>query len=244
MWYNKMCTAILASKLKKGSISMKNTTRIFFLVALGIAICTLAFADPQLEVGSTAYITADLLHLRDAPQGTIVGGAPYGSEVTILSGPDNNGYYKISYQGATYYVYGKYLDGTFIDVPRPVIVREKINYTHFLCGIDGSIERLLFVKRDTALALRKEPDKNSQIIDWLFNGTPLRIVNDNVPDGYGYFRVRTMDGLTGYAHSGSLVTEPVDGVTYSVLYADDSFAGGSYIGSKDAEYWANIICWY
>ena len=193
----------------------KNLVALFLIVILSVTfVGGIAIAEKALQPGSTGYVTADVLNLRDSPQGTIVGGASYGTPLHILSGPDRNGYYHVAYNGNTYYAYGQYLTGTYIYVA-PTKPREKITYEYFFVE-DNCTYRLMFVTRAGMgpLALRSEPDKTSRVVEWLSEGQPVLVISDNVANGYGYFRIHTIDGYVGYAHSGSLSVWPSDLTRY------------------------------
>lgn len=189
------------------------------LVFLLVIVCTFVstgtgtVADTGIKPGTMAYVTADYLNLRDAPQGNKITQAAYGTPLRVLSGPDNNNYYKVQYNGVVYFAYGQYLTGQYIQV-RPTSPRVQKVYEYvFVDGTD--LYPLVFVTRSSGpLALRREPDKNSDVVEWLYNGTPLLMVNDYVSNGYGYCRVHTLDGQVGYAHEGSLSMFPPDGVHY------------------------------
>lgn len=87
------------------------------------------------------------------------------------------------------------------------VIWSQINYKYFF-EMGDTLYRLVFVQRDNALALRKGPNKESAVIEWIPVGTPLLMINDRVPDGHGYCRVHTLEGIAGYAHSGSLKPDP------------------------------------
>ena len=199
------------------------TIRIFLLQIL--AICAIqamltgllcpAFADEVLQPGSTAYVTADYLRIHDAPQSTtILGQLPYGTPVTIVK-PAAHGYYQCQVGNQTVYLYGGYLTGTYIYVP-PTKPQQRTLYKYVLSS-EGALP-LVFVSRGNLgkLALRSEPYRDSSVIEWLPEGTPLLVVNDCLPFGEtGYFRVHTMNGRIGYAHGGSLKVLPPSDSQYN-----------------------------
>lgn len=201
----------------------KNLVALLLIVIL--ALSGIAMGDSALKPGTDAYVTADVLNLREEPQGKIVAGASYGTALRILSGPDRNGYYHVAYNGNTYYAYGQYLTGTYIYVA-PSKPREQIAYEYFFVEGDCTY-RLMFVNRESGpLALRSHASKDSQVVEWLRHGQPVLVINDNVPNGNGYFRVHTLDGYVGFAHGGSLSVWPADGVKYSSIAAPDQDLSG------------------
>ncbi len=204
----------------------KNIQNISIFLLQVLAICVIqvvltellcsALADEVLKPGSTAYVTADYLRVHDAPQSTtILGQLPYGTPVTIVESAAH-GYYACEVDGQTVYLYGQYLTGTYIYVP-PAKPQQRTLYKYVYVSPDGTFP-LVFVSRGNLgkLALRYEPYRDSSVIEWLSEGTPLLVINDRLPFGEtGYFRVHTLDGRIGYAHGGSLKVLPPSDSQYN-----------------------------
>lgn len=82
-------------------------------VVLSLSLCTsiTAFAQDTDKESKTGEVTASVLNVRDgnSTEDSIIGQLENGTEVTIKSRTDN-GWYKISYEGSTAYVYADYID--------------------------------------------------------------------------------------------------------------------------------------
>ncbi|MBR6033941.1 MAG: SH3 domain-containing protein [Clostridia bacterium] len=218
---------------------MKTRTIILFLLIMTMTMSTVAvaFAASGLRPGSTAYVTGDYLNFRDAPQGNKVSGARYGTAVTIVSGPDRHGYYRIRYHGTEYYAYGEYLTGEYIETPtRQGSGKRQTEYTYYGCDSEENTYKLMFVTAELRLALRKGTGTDDPRKGWLQHGEPVIILNDRPRNGY--IQVMTLGGKKGWAYRTYLSTEPISDMTYEAIICPEHEDDGK-------NYWiVDTIQWY
>lgn len=178
---------------------MKTATRftatlVTLVLVLLFTVTTTSAATSILEPGDLAIVTADtFLNLRDKPQGEIIGKIPRGDIITIKSKVDRNSYYKvyINRTGETGYAYGEYLSP---------YQTSNGNGDYTVPTIDGlTKEATLVVTVDTWLNLREKPDINSTIISYLYNGTHLQVMSEEIKNGY-ILVYNTSTKIAGYVH--------------------------------------------
>ena len=212
----------------KKEIKIKRRTAIIFtalvlLLVLGIILLSIsrALGEGNLEVGTTAYVTADVLNLRANPQGEIVGGARKGSSMTILAGPDRDGYYEVNYNGSIVYVYGEYLTGTVSTQSNSLITeaRSKQPEWEYFTIVDGEVKPLAFANIPKRLALRRKPSTDATIIGWLHHGEPVIIEEEKTRNGY--VKVSTLKGKVAYTYIAHLSVLPINDVTYMYSLPDE-----------------------
>ncbi len=199
---------------------MKRRILAFMLVMMFVLLPAItAFAEKY------ATVTADVLNLRAAPQGEKVGRVRYGTRLKVLSDADSNNYYLVEYNGKRYYVFGKYLD--FGNSQPTTQQRQSRSSTRrtvktvtcniFFCDIgtdECECKGLMFVKSARRLALRRRADLDSRLIRWLEHGEPVIILDEKI--SHNFVKVRTMDGLEGYAYVSYLSADMIEDVTYAV----------------------------
>lgn len=196
------------------------------LLVLSLVIAITVLTTTAFAVSAT--VTADVLNLRDSPQGEIIGSVRKGQTVEVLEGPDRNWYYKISYKGDTYYVYGTYLDfgSDLPELPKigdaiakkptskPTGTTVKAVSTEYYY-LDGTgYNPILFVNAKEKISIRKYAEPKSLRLQWVLRGEPLVIVDARIV-GDGFVKVRTIDGLyEGYTFVRYLSLEPIEGIDY------------------------------
>lgn len=178
---------------------MKTATRftatlVTLVLVLLFTVTTSSAATSILEPGDLAIINADtFLNLRDKPQGEIIGKIPHGDIITIKSKVDRNGYYKvyINRTGETGYAYGEYLS---------LYKTSNGNDDYTVPTIDGLTKgATLVVTVDTWLNLRENPNINSRIISYLYNGVHLQVMSEEIKNDY-ILVYNTSTRIAGYVH--------------------------------------------
>ncbi len=219
IWYNIYISPIRRNK--KGEFHMKRALLVSLVITIVALATTTAFAVP-------ATVTADVLNLRDVPQGEIIGSVRFGHTVDVLEGPDRNWYYKISYKGGTYYVYGSYLDfGS--DLPElPKIgdaTRQKPTEKPAGSGVntvkseyyfldESGYNPIFFVNAKEKISIRKYAEPESLRLTWVMRGEPVIVVDSRIANGF--LRVRSIDGkIEGYTFAKYLSLEPIEEIDYS-----------------------------
>lgn len=218
---------------RKDTFAWKLVAVVLSLVIV-IAIPIECMAAGGLSKGSTAYVNVeDYLHLRKEPQGEIIGKAPRGEKVTILSGPDRNHYYYICVQstGLKCYAYGQYLTSTYIEKPsgKKVKMTNQAETAHSVATskpkakeLHYDMDRLdrlsyegkvMYVISQTRLNLRKGPSLDSSRIRFLERGEIVIVTEEKAKNGFVKV-IAVSDGKEGYAYKSYLSTTPPDEVNY------------------------------
>lgn len=226
---------------------MKRKVLAFILVvAIMLTLGVYAYADTY------AMVTADVLNLRDAPQGEKIGRVRYGEWVKVISGPDHNHYYLIEYGGKQYYAYGEYLDFNGSKPPQQQQQQGQQSQTRrsssgktqktvtceiFLCQIgpdecECECLGLMFVKSEKRLALRTEANLKSKRIRWMPRGEPVIILDTNITNKF--VKVRTLDGEEGYAYASYLTAKKIRGIKYFVVQCEGDGC------CEDHECWSEV----
>lgn len=185
------------------------------LVVMGIAVSVFVdcLAASKLAKGSTAYVNVETnLNLRKEPQGEIIGKAPRGEKVTILSGPDRNHYYFIRIQSTGFecYAYGEYLTSEYIAkkagkkvkmlTPQETahnetttIKKSELHYDMDLVDKYSYYGKMMYVISETRLNLRKGPSLDSYRIRFLERGEIVVITDEDVTYTYELCPCQYMD---------------------------------------------------
>ncbi len=225
--------------------------RRYLVLALVVAILLTLAVSAYAE--TYAMVTGDVLNLRDAPQGTVIGKVRYGEWVRVISGPDRNHYYLIEYGGKQYYAYGEYLDfngskpqgqtkpsqqtGKTSRTSTPKKVQKTVTCKIFFCQIgpdecECECKGLMFVKSEKRLALRTEADLKSKRIRWMPRGEPVIILDENIVNKF--VKVRTLAGEEGYAYASYLSANMIRGKTYIYVECEDDGC------CEDHECWSEV----
>ena len=174
-----------------------------------------------LEEGSTAFVTADFLNLHEGTQGPVIGQARKGSEVTILSGPDRNGYYIVDYGDDVVSVYGEYLTGEFVK-PVAKLTDARLDEPKWVysVAIDGVEYTIGFVDATPRLALRQKPDLSyNNGRRWIDNGSPVIITGEKKG---GFIKVKTLSGREGWVYTAHITAEPNPKFIYTYETTEES----------------------
>jgi len=156
---------------------------IMMIVSISMPITAMAFES--FSVGSVVYVNVeDYLRLREEPQGEIIGQIPRGGTVTILSGRDRNGYYKVKVNstGEIGYSYGEYLTSEKVERKgkAPVTTKEEDREvtTEWYIGDNA------YANVSKRLILRKGPSKQTKSIGYIEKNTEVEIMSELAETGY------------------------------------------------------------
>ena len=203
---------------------MKRIAAVLLVMIVSFSIISYAMAE------RVAVVTADVLNIRDAPQGNKVGRIMQGEIVTIISGPDGNGYCKIMYKDQTYYAYGEYLDEDHAtEVSSRLKKTKKVTTKIYYCDNEDSQCKcmpLMFVKSEYRLALRRKADYESERRTWLYHGTPVIVIDPIIRNGY--IKVKTLDGQIGYTYAKHLSSEVIGDIIYEYELCSEELCCSGY----------------
>ncbi|WP_333859398.1 SH3 domain-containing protein [Clostridium sp.] len=139
---------------------------------------------------STASST---LNLRSAPQGNIISSLPNGTAVTILE--SNNGWYKVSVNGTTGYVYSNYISTSQTAPESSVAVANTSSNQSSTSSETGKTGTVTLSNSSSVLNLRNNP-WTGRILTTLQNGTNVTILGTE-----GRWYKIQWGSTVGYVHS-------------------------------------------